>query len=79
MQNLTAAFRYTEKDTRLVGPDKQKVLTLWNTQTASTVTFKQTFCSENQEMTAPIISWALCCCSWSLLPSEAFVSEVQWL
>lgn len=28
MQNLTAAFRYTEVDTRLVGPDKQKVLTL---------------------------------------------------
>lgn len=28
VQNLTAAFRYTEVATRLVGPDKQKVLTL---------------------------------------------------
>lgn len=28
MQNITAAFRYTEIDTRLVCPDKQEVLTL---------------------------------------------------
>lgn len=80
LQNLTAASRCTEVDTRLVAPDKQEVLTLLNTQAASaTVRFKQTVCSEQQEITALISTWALWCCYWSLLPSEAFAFQVWWL
>lgn len=88
MQDLTAAFRYTGIDTRLVGPDNQKALTLWNTQTASaTVRFKQTSCSENQEMTALISSWGLFLvtspirgfCFWSLVVIECSgLAEPCW-
>lgn len=74
MRNITASFRYTE-DTSLVGPEKPKVLMLWNTQTASaTIKLIKTFCSEQQKITAPISTWALCCCYCSFLPSEAFAS-----